>query len=211
MGSSAIFDGDGFDDLAIGAPGERVDGKDGAGQVHIIFGKATGLKAVGDEFWNQYKPGVPGTAQKNDEFGASLSAGDMNNDGYSDLAVGVWLEDVATVGNAGAVTSLFGSDGGLTGTKAKLWRQGYDGLSVATSEEGDRFGAAVRFADLNGDGYDDLIISMPREDLNVADAGAVMVIYAGPDGLSATGAQVWHQDAGGVEGTGDANDQMGSL
>ena len=38
-----------------------------------------------------------------------------------------------------------------------------------------------------------------------------MVIYSGAKGLTATGAQIWHQDAPGVEGTGDANDQMGSL
>ena len=205
------FDGDGFDDLAIGAPGERVDGHDGAGQVHIIFGKATGLKAVGDEFWNQGKVGVPGTVQKNDAFGSALSAGDMDHDGYSDLAIGVWLEDVAGIGNAGAVTTMFGASNGLTGTKAVLWRQGYGGLTIATSEAGDRFGAAVRFADINGDGYDDLVVALPREDLGAADVGAVMVIYSGAKGLTATGAQIWHQDAPGVEGTGDANDQMGSL
>jgi hypothetical protein len=205
------YDGDGFDDLAIGAPGERVDGKDGAGQVHVIFGKATGLKALGDEFWNQGKTGVPGTVQKNDAFGAHLSTGDMDADGFDDLAIGVWLEDVAGFGNAGAVTTMFGTTGGLTGTKAVLWRQGFGGLTIATSEDGDRFGGGVRFADLNGDGYDDLIVALPREDLNVVDAGAVMVIYSGPNGLTPVGAEVWHQDATGVEGTGDANDRMGSL
>jgi hypothetical protein len=204
------FDGDGFDDLAVGAPGEEVLGRDGAGQVHIIFGRDTGLSGAGDQIWHQSRGGMPGKAQKNDRFGAALAAGDTNNDGITDLAVGVPLENVAGAGNAGGVVSMFGTPGGLTADGAVLWRQGIDGLT-ATSEKGDQFGSHVRFADLNGDGYAELIVAMPREDLSVVDAGAVMVIYSGPNGVTTTGAEVWHQDAGGVEGIGDEKDRMGAL
>ena len=117
---------------------------------------------------------------------------------------------MAGAGNAGAVETLIGSPKGLTGDGAVLWKQGAGGL-VATSEKGDQFGTGVRFVDLNGDGFDDLVVGIPKEDLSVVGAGAVMVIYASPDGLVTAGAQIWHQDAAGVEGDEDPKDRMGAL
>ena len=90
------------------------------------------------------------------------------------------------------------------------WRQGYGGL-IATSEAGDRFGGGVRFADLDGDGFDDLIITIAREDLDFVDEGVVMVIYAGENGLSPSSAEIWYQDVNGVADQGEANDRFGSL
>src|SRR5690606_17825016 len=51
------FNGDGYDDLAIGSPGERVNGIDGAGGVNILYGSATGLTAKNDQFWTHASPG----------------------------------------------------------------------------------------------------------------------------------------------------------
>ncbi len=204
------YDGDGYDDLGIGVPGEDVDGKTDAGQVHVLFGRANGLKAANSQVINQDSSGIVGTSKKNDAFGSALASGDMDDDGFSDLAIGVPRKYVSGAPRAGAVVTLKGSASGLSSVGDKQWRQGLEGLT-ATSEKGDRFGSSVRFADLNGDGFDDLIVGLPTEDLNVVDSGAVIVIYSSATGLTATGAEVWHQDSTGVEGTGNAKDKMGSL
>ena len=70
----ADFNGDGRDDLAIGAPGEDLpDGAGGtvfsAGAVHILYGSGKGLRARGDQFWHQDRPGVKDAAEESDFFG----------------------------------------------------------------------------------------------------------------------------------------------
>jgi hypothetical protein len=207
--SAGDYDGDGFDDLAIGVPGEDVDGKVGAGQVHVLFGRSTGLKANNNQVINQNSPGIAGISKKGNALGSSLASGDMDGDGFFDLAIGVPFKYV-TASRAGAVLTLKGSIDGLSRRGDVQWRQGLSGL-VGTSERGDRFGSALRFADLNGDGYDDLIVGLPTEDLNAVDTGAVIVIYSTEDGLTAVGSEVWHQDVSGVEGAGGTSDRMGSL
>ena len=111
----ADFNGDGIGDLAVGVPFEDVDGNLDAGAVNVLYGSATGLTASGDQFWTQNSTGVLDDAEAGDAFGSSLANGDFNNDGFSDLAIGVPSEDVAgPVANAGAVSVLYGSATGLT-------------------------------------------------------------------------------------------------
>jgi hypothetical protein len=82
------FDGDGFADLAIGAPGED----DFAGVVHILRGSNVGLRtlAIGvvSLLWSQASAGVAGGPEADDSFGSSLAIGDFNGDGFADLAIG---------------------------------------------------------------------------------------------------------------------------
>ena len=66
------FDGDGFDDLAIGMPFENVGGLIRAGAVNLLRGSAGGLSAVGDQLWHQDSPGVLDTAENIDDFGFAL-------------------------------------------------------------------------------------------------------------------------------------------
>jgi hypothetical protein len=49
--------------------------------------------------------------------------GDFNGDGFADLAVGVPLEDVGTVANAGAVNVIYGASGGLSAADDQLWHR----------------------------------------------------------------------------------------
>ena len=133
---------------------------------------------------------------------------DFDGDGYSDLAVGVIREGLRGKKNAGAVQVLYGSDSGPT-ARDQLWHQGRKGVKGAV-EEGDRFGWSLASGDFNRDGYADLAIGIPEEDIGTKDdAGAVQVLYGSPTGLTAAGDQVWHQGKKGVPGTNEDGDGFG--
>jgi hypothetical protein len=137
------FNNDGFDDLAIGVPQESIGTVGGAGAVHVLYGSSSGLQTLSpaDQFWHQGKPGVDDVEETDDFFGTSLAAGDFNNDGRDDLAIGVVLEN-SPADDAGAVHVLYGSNAGLqTSSPAdQFWTQDSPGVED-TAEEGDRFGS----------------------------------------------------------------------
>ncbi|MGH2536037.1 MAG: FG-GAP repeat protein [Candidatus Promineifilaceae bacterium] len=205
------FNGDGYADLAIGALYEDVGALANAGAVNVLYGTAAGLSAAGDQFWHQDSDDVAGVAEAGDLFGFSVAAGDFNGDGYADLAIGARLEDVGASAAAGAVNVLYGTAAGLSAASDQIWHQDSAGMEDE-AEAGDNFGYSVAAGDFNGDGYADLAIGAPYEDVEaILDAGAVNVLYGTAAGLSAAGDQIWHQDSAGVEGDGaEASDRFGS-
>jgi len=205
------FNNDGFDDLAVGVPGEDVGAISGAGAVNVLYGSVTSLSSTGDQFWHQNSSGIEGTAEALDSFGDALAAGDFNNDGSDDLAVGVFGEDIGIISDAGAVNVLYGSSpSGLSSTGDQLWHQDSSGI-LDTAEEGDLFGDTLAAGDFNGDGSDDLAVGVSREDIGIiSDAGAVNVLYGSATGLSSTGDQFWHQDSSGILDTAEEGDSFGS-
>ncbi|ROO84344.1 FG-GAP repeat protein [Actinocorallia herbida] len=87
--ASADFDGDGYDDLAVGVPGEALTDRDlgaGEGAVHVFSGPSFREKGP---MWSRDTKGVPGRLHRNDRFGAALAAGDLTGDGRPDLAIGI--------------------------------------------------------------------------------------------------------------------------
>jgi hypothetical protein len=139
-------DGNGFDDLIVGVPNERVKpGPDQIGIVQVFLGRAGKLSTTGQQLWSQDSPGILDTAELNDHFGAALSTGDYDGDGFSDLAVGVPLEDfpgAPTAFNAGAVNVLYGLGSGLSDARNQFWTQ--DSPDVEdTVEAGDVFGSTL--------------------------------------------------------------------
>src|SRR5574339_536586 len=223
---TADFNGDGFEDKAIGVPYEDVNDVNGnlvenAGVVHIIYGSATGLSAtavLADQFWT---PNLVGNnAEINDNFGRSLSAGDYNNDGFDDLAVGTPWEDIS-VGfphgllNAGSLTIIYGSTNGLSFTPEPVppfWIQGF-GFLKDVAEDNDLFGMSLASGEYNGDGFDDLAVGVLFEDISFkVNAGAVHIIYGSATGLSATAVladQFWSQDSTNIEDVAEADDWFG--
>src|SRR5215217_7943591 len=111
----ADFDNDGFDDLAVGVPREGVGTADLAGAVNILAGSPTGLSGAGSQQFVQGSGGVPDAAEPLDLFGNALAAGDFNNDGFIDLAIGVPGEDIGTIAEAGAVTACTAPPPGCRG------------------------------------------------------------------------------------------------
>jgi hypothetical protein len=108
------FNGDGYKDAVLPAPGADVSGKQGAGAVVVLYGSKSGLSAGNRKTITQNTAGVPGTAETWDAFGAATATADLNRDGYADLIVGSPDEDTSYGANAGSVTVLWGSKSGLT-------------------------------------------------------------------------------------------------
>ena len=106
------FNGDGFQDMAVGAPAEDVGIAVNAGGVNIIYGSAAGLDPAGNVFITQ-NGAVPDTAESGDRFGESMAVGDFDGDGIDDLAIAAPGEDLGAFTNTGAVFVLFGAATGL--------------------------------------------------------------------------------------------------
>ncbi|RKH92608.1 FG-GAP repeat protein, partial [Corallococcus sp. AB038B] len=107
---------------------------------------------------------------------------------------GVASESVGAVVGAGIVHVLHGAPGGLSTAREQRWSQ-----VGSTVEEGaelqDAFGSRLSSGDYDGDGFVDLAVGVPYEDVGSAtDSGAVQVLYsAGVTGLSRAGEQLWSQ------------------
>ncbi len=188
------FNGDGFDDLAIGDPNRIVKDIFGSGSVFVLAGGVSGLS--GPREWNQASKDSKGRKVKDkpeivdlgrlgegqERFGHTLATGDFNGDGFDDLAIGVF-ETVSGKTNAGAVAVLYGSKKGLTAARNQLLTQDTKKMKDV-AEQDDQFGAALVAGDFNGDGRDDLAIGVPQEEHNLVD-GAAQIVFGGKKGLKA--------------------------
>ncbi|MEU3795203.1 FG-GAP repeat protein [Streptomyces fructofermentans] len=184
---SSDFNHDGQDDLAIGDTGVGAP-LGGSVSVHLGRGDLSGLAPTPVQTWTQDSPGVPGTAEAGDRWGAELSSGDTDGDGRPDLAVGAPGEDVGSVSDAGAVWTLRGAAGGLTATGARSFDQNSPGVPGA-AEVSDRWGGQVRLIDADKDGLFGLLAAAPGEN---TDDGFVWVLAPSPSGLTSKGA--WTYD-----------------
>ena len=209
--AAADLNGDGEDDLAIGAPGDSVGSTAGAGAVNVVYGSGGGLTATGNQLWTQNSAGVLDASEGGDSFGSAVAAADLNGDGEADLAVGVPGESIGTNTGAGAVEVLYGSGSGVTSAGSQLWTQNSAGI-LDGAEAGDSFGAALASGDLNGDGPDDLAIGVPAENIGTTkpDAGAVNVIYGSGGGLTSTGNQLWTQNSADILDAADSGESFGA-
>jgi hypothetical protein len=136
------FNGDGFADLAVGAPGEGIGAAFAAGAVNVLYGSAAGLQPSPDVFY-QGPGGAGGVPEGHDRFGAAVARGDFDGDGFFDLAVGAPIERVGSQQAAGAVSVFYASGGpGGVVTPGPAFLQGSGGLG-GTAEAFDFFGAAL--------------------------------------------------------------------
>ncbi len=203
------FNGDGFDDLAIGSPGEDVGGVVNAGAVNVIYGAPGGLTDVGNSLWTQDTAGIEDVAEAGDVFGWSVASGDFNHDGYDDLAIGVRLEGIGADTGTGAVNVLYGSAAGFVIEGNQFWHQDTPGIAGA-NEDSDEFGWSLATGDFDNDSYDDLAIGVQKEDVGaVDDAGSVHVLYGTAEGLATAGNQVWTQNTTNILGVAELGDALG--
>ncbi|MCC7085650.1 MAG: FG-GAP repeat protein [Pirellulales bacterium] len=202
------FNGDGFDDLAVGSPFDNVAGKADSGSVQILYGSVPGLASDNNRRFTLESNGLQGSAVGGEHFGAALAVGDFDGDGYDDLAIGAPNESVGGI-DAGAVHILYGSRFGLRTTDNQIFHQDKSGIN-GNAADGDQFGWALASGDFNRDGRDDLAVGIPGEDVSAMNnAGAVSIIYGRKSGLTAHGDQLWNQASPGVDGNPDVDDQFG--
>lgn len=204
------FDCDGYDDLAIGIPGENIGAAGDAGAVLVLQGSPVGLVTANlldfePQRFYQGLATVGGTAEADDRFGAALAVGNFDGNSGRDLAIGVPGENAAR----GAVVTLYSAIGcpGLGFMAPMEFDQDSVGMLDA-SEDGDAFGFELAAGDFAGDVADDLAIGVFGEDVEgQTDAGAVQVVSGLPNsGLVPQFNQFWHEnlvDAGGFTEAGD--------
>lgn len=217
------FNGDDYDDLAIGVSFEDFEYGtvlENGGSVIVMYGSAGGLNPTAvleSQMWHQDSDdGVPikDAVEAYDIFGHALAAGDFDNDNYDDLAVGAPGEDSAVKNEIGVVHVIYGTEDGLSAARNQQWEQ-YDWGGSAESEDGDFFGFSLAVGNFGGNIFDDLAIGVPTEDIEVSpgisieDAGAVNVLFGSENGLDDAEVRFAFQDGEDIEETAEEGDEFG--
>ncbi|MGW7596046.1 FG-GAP repeat protein, partial [Streptomyces rubiginosohelvolus] len=182
--ASCDFDNNGYADLVVASPMEALGDVEGAGMLTVHYGSSGGIYNSTTEVFSEDTDSYPGAAAKDEIFAYSLATGDINDDGFCDLAVGQPLDNA----------------GGLAKDTVAVDQ---DTANVpGVPEKGDRFGEQLAVADVNGDGVGDLISATIGEQISgSSDRGSIHILY-GPfkSGAPAAGGFV---DSGSVDGIGE--------
>ncbi len=222
VSTAGDVNGDGIDDLLIGASFADPNGKY-SGSSYVVFGRSTGFDPV---IGLSSLDGTSGYrldgVTEGDRSGRSVStAGDVNGDGYDDLLIG------APGANPNGITSgssyvVFGHSTGFNSVIGLSSLDGSSGFRLDGVSENDQSGSSVSTAgDINGDDIDDLLIGAPHEDINGDTFGSSYVVFGrstsfssviglssldGSSGFRLDGVSEYDDSGRSVSTAGDVND-----
>jgi hypothetical protein len=169
--------GDGYDDVIVGAPTLRYSGITNGGAALVYYGSPGGLLDP--------PGGVPDYLVSFTEGsylgGTVAGAGDVNGDGYGDVIVGAHRFDVFGSPN-GAAFILLGSASGVGANTPEV-----AATELLGDQNGCAFGVVAGAGDVNGDGYADVIIGAPQYDYGTENGGLAAVFLGGPAGIPSGG------------------------
>ncbi len=152
------IDGDGIDDILLGVPSAEVDGTR-FGKAFVVFGQTTftdtvlvsslsgssGFSIIGED--------------ANDFFGSIVSSGDINGDGYDDIMISAISADEYNGDYGGGIVyTMFGTSTVIPDTLDASDLSGTVGFSIHRADDYDYIGQSLDMADINGDGYDDMLL-----------------------------------------------------
>ncbi|NBB14522.1 hypothetical protein GVN21_04005 [Caulobacter sp. SLTY] len=182
VSSAGDVNGDGLDDMIIGAHNAILNGG-GSGESYVVFGTEEGFSATVDLSALDGPDGfrISGAEAYGSGY-AVASAGDVNGDGVGDLIIGARFANA----NYGGAYVVFGDAGGFGADLDLSALDGDNGFSLSGVGWNDWTGGSVSSAgDVNGDGFDDVIIGATQVDGNGSNAGAAFVVFGAADGFAA--------------------------
>lgn len=161
--------GDGYEDLTIGARQADPDGREDAGETYVVLGPFT--EGSTHEL-SQADLLIKGK-RRGDLSGYGLDTGDINHDGHLDLLLGAWAAEGGDVLNAGELYVLFGP------RPAGVWDLLTDAdVTISGLGEEDHLGVGARSGDINLDGYDDIMVGATTSDPDgQLEAGEAYIVY----------------------------------
>ncbi|MEO1279209.1 MAG: integrin alpha, partial [Planctomycetota bacterium] len=160
ISSAGDVNGDGLDDLVIGAVGFDAGGVSATGAAFVVFGSSEPRDGVLNLAFLDGTDGfrLEGEFQQDYAGSSVASLGDFNGDGIDDFAIGALGYDVGSSSQVGSVYVVFGRDDGFPASLALADLDGTNGLQIAGARSGERADKPAGIGDINGDGIDDIAV-----------------------------------------------------